>query len=1059
MKLLYFGKRGLRLDPPYLLQLQKEAWERFLSFDLKKLLRESSPILDYTKEKFELWFLDYKIGKPKYESDYEAKEANDTFFVPLFVKVKLVDKKNKKEIEQEVLLANLPLLTERGSFVINGIERCCIFQMIRAPGPYFVSEKIPGKNFFGAKIIPHRGAWLEFDTEYSGFISTKIDRRKKILVSTFLRALGIESDEEIVELFKDVNTGEIDFIKETLKRENTKTQSEALVEIYQKLKPGGIVTFDIAKDYFENLFFNFERYDLSEVGRWRFVQRFGGKEKEEYLPEDRILKKEDVILVLKEIIRRNNDPYALPDQIDHLGNRRVRPFTEILLDRMRVGLMRIERIVKDRMSTLPPENLTPMQLINPKPMMAVIEEFFTSGQISQFMDQENPLAEIEHKRRATAAGPGGLEKKRAGFEVRDVQPSHYGKICPIQTPEGQNVGINAHLAVFAKINPFGFLETPYFKVKNGKVQKEVVYLNAFEEEKAKIASGLIKIGKNGEILDERVEGRENGEPAILNRDEIEYLDASDFQILSTSTSLIPFLQNDDANRALMGSNMQRQAVTLVDPDIPLIMTGVEKKVAEDSGRVILAPEDGEIKEVDGKKIVFVGKSGKKRNFELKRFERTNQFTCFDQKPRVKKGQKVKKGEALTNGGAIKDGFLALGKNVLVAFLPFREGNFEDAIIASERLVRDDVFTSIYIENFECNVRETKIGPEVVTADIPGVSEKWLKDLDENGIVREGAFVFPRDILVGKISPRGEKELTPEEKLLMEVFGEKLKDVKDTSLRMEYQKQGVVKRIKKFSRKEGHRLDPGVIEKIEVEIAELRKLEPGDKIAGRHGNKGVVSKILPIEDMPFLEDGTPVDLVLSPIGVISRMNLGQILETVFGFVAKKENFYGIFPPFCGMSIQEIFERLNKEGFGKSLNYTGRFKLYDGKTGLPFSQDVLVGQMYMMKLNHMVSDKIHARSVGPYSLITQQPLGGKARFGGQRFGEMEVWALEAFGAAHTLQEMLTFKSDDVYGRNQVYEAILKGEEIKPPNIPASFSLLVSELKALALGVEIKTNKKQK
>jgi DNA-directed RNA polymerase subunit beta len=1059
MKLLYFGKRGLRLDPPYLLQLQKEAWERFLSFDLKKLLRESSPILDYTKEKFELWFLDYKIGKPKYESDYEAKEANDTFFVPLFVKVKLVDKKNKKEIEQEVLLANLPLLTERGSFVINGIERCCIFQMIRAPGPYFVSEKIPGKNFFGAKIIPHRGAWLEFDTEYSGFISTKIDRRKKILVSTFLRALGIESDEEIVELFKDVNTGEIDFIKETLKRENTKTQSEALVEIYQKLKPGGIVTFDIAKDYFENLFFNFERYDLSEVGRWRFVQRFGGKEKEEYLPEDRILKKEDVILVLKEIIRRNNDPYALPDQIDHLGNRRVRPFTEILLDRMRVGLMRIERIVKDRMSTLPPENLTPMQLINPKPMMAVIEEFFTSGQISQFMDQENPLAEIEHKRRATAAGPGGLEKKRAGFEVRDVQPSHYGKICPIQTPEGQNVGINAHLAVFAKINPFGFLETPYFKVKNGKVQKEVVYLNAFEEEKAKIASGLIKIGKNGEILDERVEGRENGEPAILNRDEIEYLDASDFQILSTSTSLIPFLQNDDANRALMGSNMQRQAVTLVDPDIPLIMTGVEKKVAEDSGRVILAPEDGEIKEVDGKKIVFVGKSGKKRTFELKRFERTNQFTCFDQKPRVKKGQKVKKGEALTNGGAIKDGFLALGKNVLVAFLPFREGNFEDAIIASERLVRDDVFTSIYIENFECNVRETKIGPEVVTADIPGVSEKWLKDLDENGIVREGAFVFPRDILVGKISPRGEKELTPEEKLLMEVFGEKLKDVKDTSLRMEYQKQGVVKRIKKFSRKEGHRLDPGVIEKIEVEIAELRKLEPGDKIAGRHGNKGVVSKILPIEDMPFLEDGTPVDLVLSPIGVISRMNLGQILETVFGFVAKKENFYGIFPPFCGMSIQEIFERLNKEGFGKSLNYTGRFKLYDGKTGLPFSQDVLVGQMYMMKLNHMVSDKIHARSVGPYSLITQQPLGGKARFGGQRFGEMEVWALEAFGAAHTLQEMLTFKSDDVYGRNQVYEAILKGEEIKPPNIPASFSLLVSELKALALGVEIKTNKKQK
>jgi DNA-directed RNA polymerase subunit beta len=1060
MKLLYFGKRELKLDPPYLLQVQKEAWEKFLNFDLKKLLKECSPILDYTKERFELWFLDYRLGKPKYATDYEAKEANDTFFAPLYVKVKLVDKKNKKEIEQEVLLANLPLLTERCSFVINGIERCCIFQMIRAPGPYFVSEKIPGKNFFGAKIIPHRGAWLEFDTEYSGFISTKIDRRKKVLMTTFLRALGFEKDEEIVELFKDVNTGEIDFVKETLKRDHTKNQAEALIEIYQKLKPGGIVTFDIAKDYFENLFFNFERYDLSEVGRWRFVQRFGGEEKKEYLPEDRVLKKEDVISVLRELIRKNNDPYALPDQIDHLGNRRVRPFTEILLDRMRVGFARIERMVKDRMSTLPPESLTPMQLINPRPMMAVIEEFFTSGQISQFLDQENPLAEIEHKRRATAAGPGGLEKKRAGFEVRDVQPSHYGRICPIQTPEGQNVGINTYLAVYAKINPFGFLETPYFKVEKGKVIKDkVVYLNAFEEERAKIASGVVKLGKNGEILEETVEGRENGEPTLLKKEEIEYIDASDFQILSTSSSLIPFLQNDDANRALMGSNMQRQAVPLIDPDVPLIMTGMEKNVAQDSGRIILAPEDGEIKEVDGQRIVFVGKSGKKRVFELKRFERTNQFTCFDQRPRVKKGQKVKKGEPLTDGGAIKDGFLALGKNVLVAFLPHREGNFEDAIIASERLVRDDVFTSIYIENFECNVRETKIGPEVVTADIPGVSEKWLKNLDEEGIVREGAFVFPRDILVGKISPKGEKELSPEEKLLMEVFGEKMKDVKDTSLRMEYQKRGVVTRIKRFSRKLGHKLEPGVIEKIEVEVAELRKLEPGDKLAGRHGNKGVVAKILPIEEMPFLEDGTPVDLVLSPIGVISRMNLGQILETVFGFVAKKENFYGIFPPFCGMSIQEIFEKLKKEGFEKSLNYTGRFKLYDGKTGLPFSQDVLVGVMYIMKLNHMVADKIHARSVGPYSLITQQPLGGKARFGGQRFGEMEVWALEAFGAAHTLQEILTFKSDDVLGRNQVYQAILKGEEIKPPNIPASFSLLVSELKALGLAVEIKTDKKQK
>jgi len=613
--------------------------------------------------------------------------------------------------------------------------------------------------------------------------------------------------------------------------------------------------------------------------------------------------------------------------------------------------------------------------------------------------------------------------------------------------------------LFARINPFGFIETPYFRVKNEKVTKEIVYLNAFEEEKTKIASGITKIGKDGEILEKRIEGRKNGEPTVLEKEEVEYLDVSDFQIFSACTNLIPFLQHDDANRALMGSNMQRQAVPLVEPDVPLIMTGVEKRVGEDSDRIILAPENGKIKEVDGEKIVFFGKGMKRRVFELKRFEGTNQFTCFDQRPRVKKGQKVKKGEPLTDGGAIKDGFLALGKNVLVAFLPFREGNFEDAIVASERLVKEDVFTSIYVESFECKVRETKIGPEIVTADIPGVSEKWLKNLREDGIVREGAYAFSRDILVGKISPKGEKELAPEEKLLMEIFGEKLKEVKDTSLRMEYQKEGVVKRIKIFSRELGHKLEPGVIKKIKVEIAKLRKLEPGDKIAGRHGNKGTVSKILPVEEMPFLEDGTPVDLILSPVGVISRMNLGQILETVFGFVAKKENFYGVFPPFCGMSIQEIFEKLRKERFDKNLNPTGRLKLFDGKTGLPFSQEVLVGQMYVMKLNHMVADKIHARSVGPYSLITQQPLGGKARFGGQRFGEMEVWALEGFGVSRVLQEILTFKSDDVLGRNQVYEAILKGEEIKPPNVPASFSLLVSELKSLGLTVEIKTDKKQK
>ena len=1070
MKIKNFSKTKISLEWPHFLTFQKEVWERFWERDLRKLLKEVSPVRDYTKKEFELYFLDYKLGQPRYKTELEARKNNDTFDAPLRVKTRLVNLKTGEIKEQEVFLCNFPLMTERGTFIINGVERVVISQLIRSPGVFFVAEKIFGRNYFGANIIPIRGAWLEFMTDPSGHIGVKIDRKRKVSATTLLRAFGYQTDDRLRELFKDVNTGEIDYIKKTIERDPTKNQEEALVEIYQKLRPGEKVTADAARDLIFNMFFNFERYDLSEVGRWRFWQRLPKLNPKKSNPvlakeisfvqyeipiEDRVLKPEDVLETVREIIRLNNDPTAQPDQIDHLGNRRVRPFTEVLLQRMRVGFQRMERTIKDRMASLDPSLLTPIQLINPRPLIAVIEEFFASSQISQFMDNENPLAELEHKRRLTASGPGGLSKERAGFEVRDVQPSHYGRICPIQTPEGQNVGITTHLATFARINPLGFLETPYFKVEKGKVTKKIYYLNALEEERYNIASAGVEVDKDGRIVPEIVEARIKGEPGFCKREEIDFVDVSPEQCFSVATSLIPFLAHDDANRAQMGSNMQRQAVPLIDPDIPLVMTGLEKRVARDSGHIILAEDDGIVLDVDGTYIKVKYKNGKTKIYYLKRFLRTNQFTCFDQKPIVKKGQKVKKGDPLCDGGAIKNGYLALGKNLLVAFMPWRGGNFEDAILISERLVREDVLTSIYIESFTCNVRETKLGPEITTSDIPGVSEERLKDLDEEGIVRIGAEVKPGDILVGKISPKGEKEWTPEERLLMAVFGEKAKDVKDTSLRMEHGKKGRVIAIKIFEREKGHRLDPGVIKMIEVEVADLRKIQAGDKLAGRHGNKGVISKVLPIEDMPFLEDGTPVDVIINPLSVVSRMNIGQVLETHLGLAAKKLGYHAISPGLSGATEEEIKEELKKAGF----DISGKMTLYDGRTGKPFPEKITVGYIYLMKLIHMVADKVHARSIGPYSLITQQPLGGKAQFGGQRFGEMEVWALEGYGAAYTLQEMLTYKSDDVPGRAAVYEAILKGEKIKPPNIPASFSLLVSELKSLGLGVEIKEKPKEK
>lgn len=1059
LKIKNFTKAKVSLPLPYLLILQKESWDAFWKNDLRELFTEISPIRDYTGKELELWILDYKLDKPKYKNDLEARINNDSYEVPIRIKAKLVNLKTKDAKIQEIFLCDFPLMTERGTFIVNGVERVCISQLIRSAGVFFSSDVIGGKNHFGTKIIPNRGSWLEFETTHTGFIGVKIDRKRRVPATTLLRAFGIDNDQSIKEMFADVNNGPVDYIEETLKKDPTHSQADALVEIYQRLRPGDLATPDTAKELIENMFFNFERYDLSKVGRWKMWKRLPelkkkkkGKEEGDVVElPDRVLSINDIVAVIKEIIRLNNDPNAKPDEIDHLGNRRVRTLNELLVNRLRIGFMRMERIVKDRMSTLDVFSLTPMQLVNPRPVMAVVKEFFSSSQLSQFMDNENPLSELEHKRRLAATGPGGLTRERAGFEVRDVQPSHYGRICPIQTPEGPNVGLVGYLASFTKINSFGFLETPYLKVeKSGHVSDKLEYLTADEEEKHNIATAIVELDEKNNIVPKKLEARIKGEPGICPKEDIDYIDVSPQQILSVGTSLIPFLQNDDANRALMGSNMQRQSTPVIKPQVPLVMTGSEERIAHDSGHILLAEASGVITSVDGSRIgVTYDGEKEEKSYDLRTFIRTNQYTCFHQSPIVKLGQKVKKGQALSNGGSIVDGHLALGQNILCAFVSWRGGNFEDAILISERLVGDDRFSSIHMENFVCDVRETKLGPEVTTFDIPNVSEEKLKDLDEEGVIRIGAEVKPNDILVGKISPKGEQELTAEERLLRSIFGEKAKDVKDTSLLMEHGKRGRVVGVKIFSREQGHKLDPGVIKRIEIEIAELRKVQAGDKLAGRHGNKGVISKVLAVEEMPFLEDGTPVDIVLNPMSVASRMNLGQILETHLGFAAKKLGYHAQTPSLSGANEQDIREELKKAG----LPEDGKVVLYDGRTGLPFPDKITVGYIYMMKLIHMVEDKIHTRSIGPYSLITQQPLGGKAQFGGQRFGEMEVWALEGYGAAYTLQEMLTIKSDDITGRATTYETILRGEDIKNPNIPASFNLLVSELKSLGLNVEVK------
>ncbi|MBI2633808.1 MAG: DNA-directed RNA polymerase subunit beta [Parcubacteria group bacterium] len=1044
------------LGLPDLAQVQLNSYNWLLEKGLRELFEEISPIRDYTGKDLELEFGEYWLDEPKI-TETKAKSDGLTFEAPLRVRINLKNKQTGEIKEQEIYFGEFPKMTPRGTFVINGVERVVVSQLIRSSGVYFTMQAFRGRKLFGAKIIPNRGAWLEFETDPSGAISVKIDRRRKVPVTSLLRVFGLSSDDHLLRTLEDVDQGELKFVEATLKHDPAKTTDAAYIEIYKRVRPGDLATVDNARSLIDAMFTRFDRYDLADVGRYKLNQRFGKKTPID--KEHRLLSLEDLTLVLKEIIRLNNDPEAKPDDIDHLGNRRVRAVGELMQNRMRVGLARMRRIIQDRMSTLDIYTLTPAQLINPRPFVAAVREFLMSSQLSQFMDQINPLSELEHKRRVSAMGPGGLTRERAGFEVRDVHPSHYGRICPIQTPEGQNIGLVVHFASHSRLNEFGFIETPYLVVKNGKLTREVIWVDAYEEEKYVIAHGGTLFDQEGRIIPRLVETRVRGEPTLVARENVQLIDVAPQQSISVATALIPFLEHDDANRAMMGSNMQRQAVACIAPQAPLVSTGFEERAARDSGQVVVAGDDGEVVGVDADEIVIrssaaASQKTKKRGtsdrktYPLLSFARTNQFTCINQRPLVKKGQMVKKGEVLADGAATDRGVLALGQNVLVAFLSWGGANYEDAIIISEKLVKEDRYTSIHIEEFVCDVRDTKLGPEDTSPDLANVSEEKLKDLDEEGVVRIGAEVEANDILVGKITPKGEAELTAEERLLRAIFGEKAKDVKDTSLRLEHGKRGRVIGVKVFSRDRGDKLEPGVIKRIHVEVAQLRKVTVGDKLAGRHGNKGVIAKILPEEDMPYLEDGTPVEIILNPLGVVSRMNIGQVLETHLGWAAERLGYRALSPTLTGASDSEIKTELAKAGIPES----GQVKVLDGRTGEVLGEKVTVGQIYKMKLIHLVEDKIHMRATGPYSLITQQPLGGKAQFGGQRFGEMEVWALEGYGAAYILQEMLTIKSDDVLGRSAAYEAIIRGEKIKSPNVPASFNVLVNELKSLGMAVDL-------
>ncbi|OHA20819.1 MAG: DNA-directed RNA polymerase subunit beta [Candidatus Taylorbacteria bacterium RIFCSPHIGHO2_01_FULL_51_15] len=1042
----YFGSYKSPLTTlPNLVEPQVESFKWLLETGLKEVFSEFSSIKDYSGKKFELDFTGFKLLEPKYDEFY-AKQNKLSFEAPLKVTVRLKNKIVGSVKEQEIFMADFPMQTEHGTFIISGIERVIVPQLARSFGVFFTSDEIKGKQYFGAKIIPARGAWIEIETDVDGSLYVRIDRKRKFAVSSLLRILGAKDEKHIFSLFSGNPAAEA-HLKATLAKDHAKTTDEAFIEIHKRLRDGEIGSVENAKEFIRSIF-DPERYDLSKVGRFRFNKRFG-KSMDEKEMERRTISLSDVVDIVSHVITLDNTPGAMEDDIDHLGSRRVRFVGELFQQKIRVGMAQIKRNVQDRMSTVESDVTLPVNFISPKPLQARIKEFFTTNQLSQFMQQENILSELEHLRTLSALGPGGLTRERAGFEVRDVHPSHYGRLCPIHTPEGPNIGLILRLSTYARLNNFGMIETPYAKVEKGVIGKEIQFLNALEEENYKIAHAAISYDEKGAILSEEVEVRLNGKPELVKREDVDYIDVATNQAFSVATSMIPFLNHDDANRALMGSNMQKQATPCLIPEAPLVATGIEETAARDTGRLIIAKESGMVSKVDSRRIVIKTEKGKEREYHLVNFSRTNGFTSFHQRPIVSLGEKVSRGDVLADTSSSDRGQMALGQNILIAFMSWSGSNYEDAIIISERLVKDSRFTSVHIEEFVVNVRDTKLGPEITTHDIPNVGENKLKNLDEDGVVRIGAEVRPGDILVGKITPKGETQLTPEERLLRSLFGEKARDVKDTSKRMENGKRGRIIGVKVFSREKGDKLESGIIKRIHIEVAELRAASVGDKLAGRHGNKGVISKVLPEEDMPYMADGRPVDMILTPLGVPSRMNLGQILELHLGLTAHTLQYQAIVPPFAGATDTEIKEELVRAGVSAS----GKMKLFDGRTGEAFSQDIAVGYMYIMKLHHMVEDKIHMRSIGPYSLITQQPLGGKAQGGGQRFGEMEVWALLGHGAAYTLREMLTIKSDDILGRSAAFDAIVKGERIGEMNAPASFGVLLNTLRGLALDVDLR------
>ena len=1141
-----FARVGDAVEIPNLIKVQKDSYDWFVKEGLGEVLRDISPIIDYSGN-LVLEFFDYYMEeKTKYTLD-EAKERDATYATRLHVKVRLINRETGEIKEQEIYLGDFPLMTDNGTFIINGAERVVVSQLVRSPGCYYASDyDKTGKKLFTSTVMPIRGAWLEYETDANDVFYVRIDRTRKLPVTSLLRALGLVTDTQILEYF-----GEEDKIIATINKDTVKTADEAIIEIYKKLRPGELPTVDAARNLFNGLFFDARRYDLSKVGRYKFnlklnlAYRITNKiafdtiinpETGEILVEkDAIITKdvakqiqnsginivdikvddkkvrvigngtvdihnfvnydiEDLHIkelvnyeVLKNILDNEQDEkkqkellkerieellpkhittedilssinYLLNlqhglgtvDDIDHLGNRRIRCVGELLQNQFRIGLTRLERVVRERMTIQDLDVVTPQTLINTKPITSAIREFFGSSQLSQFMDQTNPLSELTHKRRISALGPGGLSRERAGFEVRDVHYTHYGRLCPIESPEGPNIGLISALSTFAIINEYGFIETPYRKIDpvTHQVTDEIEYMTADREEDEIIAQATEPIDENGNFIHNRIRVRYLDEVIEVDKDKVTYIDVSPKQLVSVGAAMIPFLEHDDANRALMGANMQRQAVPLLTAESPIVGTGIEYRAAKDSGITILSKEDGVVEKVTGDEIIIKGDSGNKITYKLQKFKRTNGGTCINQRPIVTRGEVVKAGDVIADGPSTDKGELSLGKNVLIAFTTWEGYNYEDAILLNERLVKEDVYTSIHIEEYDCECRDTKLGPEEITRDIPNVGEDSLKDLDENGIIRIGAEVRTGDILVGKVTPKGETELTAEERLLRAIFGEKAREVRDTSLRVPHGEAGTIVDVKIFTRENSDELGPGVNEVIRVYIAQKRKISVGDKMAGRHGNKGVVSRILPEEDMPFMPDGTPIDVVLNPQGIPSRMNLGQVLEVHLGGAARLLGWKVATPVFDGATEQDIEELLEKANFSKD----GKTILYDGRTGEPFDKPITVGVMYMLKLHHLVDDKIHARSTGPYSLVTQQPLGGKAQFGGQRFGEMEVWALEAYGAAYTLQEILTIKSDDVVGRVKTYEAIVKGENVPEPGVPESFKVLIKELQSLGLDVRL-------